>query len=115
MSQKRHTVDQIIAKLRPADVLLGKGTKVPELCKQLELPPAFSAKKISGTVYTKLGVAGGARVPPWTPRSDHPPRVDSVNPSERRSLPPLCLHRTISGRQASSPEPSTMVVCYWCT
>jgi hypothetical protein len=37
MSQKRHTVDQIIAKLRPADVLLGKGTKVPELCKQFEI------------------------------------------------------------------------------
>jgi len=37
MSQKRHTVDQIIAKLRRADVLLGKGTNVPELCKQLEI------------------------------------------------------------------------------
>ncbi len=35
MSQKRHTVDQIIAKLRRADVFLGKGTKVPEVCKQL--------------------------------------------------------------------------------
>ena len=37
MSQKRHTVDQIIAKLRRADVLLGKGMKVPEVCKQLEI------------------------------------------------------------------------------
>ena len=37
MSQKRHTVDQIIAKLRRADVLLGQGTNVPELCKQLEI------------------------------------------------------------------------------
>ena len=37
MSQKRHPVDQIIAKLRRADVLLGKGTNVPELCKQLEI------------------------------------------------------------------------------
>ena len=35
MSQKRHSVDQIIAKLRRADVLLGKDTKVPEICKQL--------------------------------------------------------------------------------
>lgn len=35
MKQKRHTVDQIITKLRHADVLLGKGTKVPEICKQL--------------------------------------------------------------------------------
>ena len=31
MPQKRHSVDQIIAKLRKADVLLGKGTKVPEV------------------------------------------------------------------------------------
>ena len=111
MSQKRHTVDQIIAKLRPADVLLGKGTKVPELCKQLELPPAFSAKQIPGTVYTKLGAAGGARVPPWLPRSDHLPRVDTVNPSERRSLLPLCLHRTISDRQVSSRSPGDH--CCW--
>ena len=37
MSQKQHTVDQIIAKLRRADVLLGQGTNVPELCKQLEI------------------------------------------------------------------------------
>ncbi len=33
MSQKRHNVDQIISKLRRADVELGKGTKVPEVCK----------------------------------------------------------------------------------
>ena len=37
MSQKRHTVDQIITKLRRTDVLLGKGVKVPEVCKQLEI------------------------------------------------------------------------------
>ncbi|MGE4606355.1 MAG: hypothetical protein AAEJ52_06410 [Myxococcota bacterium] len=55
MSQKRHSVDQIITKLRRADVLLGKDTKVPEICKQLKIaeqtakelgykpPPAKSA------------------------------------------------------------------------
>ena len=37
MPQKRHSVDQVIAKLRRADVLLGKGTKVPEVCKQIEI------------------------------------------------------------------------------
>ena len=37
MKKNRHTVDQIIAKLRRADVLLGKGMKVPEVCKQLEI------------------------------------------------------------------------------
>ena len=37
MKQKQHTVDQVIAKLRRADVHLGKGLKVPEICKQLEI------------------------------------------------------------------------------
>ena len=37
MSQKRHTIDQIISKLRRADVELGKGKKVPEVCKQLSI------------------------------------------------------------------------------
>ncbi len=33
--KKRHTAEQIVAKLRLADVELGKGLKVPEVCKQL--------------------------------------------------------------------------------
>jgi len=37
MKQNRHSVDQIIAKLRQADVELGKGKKVPEVCKVLEV------------------------------------------------------------------------------
>ena len=37
MKQKRHSVDQIISKLRKADVELGKGKKVPEVCKDLQI------------------------------------------------------------------------------
>ena len=37
MKQKRHTTDQIISKLRQADIELGKGKKVPEVCKLLEI------------------------------------------------------------------------------
>ena len=37
MPKKRHGVDQVIAKLRQADVGLGKGKKVPEVCKMLEI------------------------------------------------------------------------------
>ena len=37
MSQKRHNVDQIISKLRRADVELGKGKKIPEVCKIIEV------------------------------------------------------------------------------
>lgn len=31
----RHSAEQIVGKLRQADVELGKGLKVPEVCKQL--------------------------------------------------------------------------------
>ena len=37
MKSNRHTTEQIIAKLRRADVELGKGKKVPEVCKLLEI------------------------------------------------------------------------------
>jgi transposase-like protein len=37
MKHKRHSVDQIVSKLRKADVELGKGKKVPEVCKELEV------------------------------------------------------------------------------
>ena len=37
MPQKRDTVDQIVAKLRKADVELGKGNKVFQICKPLEV------------------------------------------------------------------------------
>ena len=33
--KKRNSAEQIVAKLRHADVDLGKGSKVPEVCKQL--------------------------------------------------------------------------------
>ena len=37
MKRTRHTTEQIIEKLRQADVLLGKGQQVPEVCKSLEI------------------------------------------------------------------------------
>ena len=37
MPKKRHGVEQIIPKLRQADVELGKGKKVPEICKTLNI------------------------------------------------------------------------------
>jgi len=33
--KKRHSAEQIVAKLRQADVALGRGLKVPAVCKQL--------------------------------------------------------------------------------
>jgi len=37
MKQKRHSVEQVIGKLRQADVELGKGKTVPEVCRTLEV------------------------------------------------------------------------------
>ena len=37
MPKRRHGVAQIIPKLRQADVELGKGKKVPEICKTLDI------------------------------------------------------------------------------
>ena len=37
MAQKRYGVDQIIPMLRRSDVELGKGKKVPEVCKLLDI------------------------------------------------------------------------------
>ncbi len=35
MAKKRHTAEQIISKLREAEVLLAKGTKMPQVCRKL--------------------------------------------------------------------------------
>ena len=35
--QKRYSGPQIVAKLRQADVLIGQGRTVPELCRELEI------------------------------------------------------------------------------
>ena len=37
MGQNRHGSDEIISKLRQADIELGKERKVPEVCKTLEI------------------------------------------------------------------------------
>ena len=35
MAKKRHTAEQIIARLREAEVLLAKGSKMPPVCRKL--------------------------------------------------------------------------------
>jgi putative transposase len=37
MNQQRHSVEQIIGKLRWADVELGQGKKMPDVCKALQI------------------------------------------------------------------------------
>jgi len=40
MKRRRHTLEQIIRKLREADRLLAEGHQVPEVCKHLEISEA---------------------------------------------------------------------------
>ena len=35
--KKRHSGPQIVAKLRQADVLIGQGKSVPEVCREIEV------------------------------------------------------------------------------
>ncbi len=35
MAKKRHSAEQIISKLREAEVLLAKGTNLPQVCRKL--------------------------------------------------------------------------------
>jgi transposase-like protein len=35
MAKKRHTGEQIISKLREAEILLSKGTKMPQVCRKI--------------------------------------------------------------------------------
>ena len=37
LMKKKHSGPQIVAKLRQADVLIGQGKSVPEVCKQIEV------------------------------------------------------------------------------
>jgi transposase-like protein len=37
MAKQRHTAEQIISKLREAEVELAKGLKVPQVCRRLEV------------------------------------------------------------------------------
>jgi hypothetical protein len=55
MPLKRHTVDQIVTKLRKADVELGKGKKVPEICKLLELTEQTARSSFLTTGGQRLG------------------------------------------------------------
>ena len=40
MKRRRHSLEQIVRKLREADRLLAEGREVPEVCKQLEISEA---------------------------------------------------------------------------
>ncbi len=54
MAKRRHTAEQIIAKLREAEVLLAKGTQMPQVCRKLGVtePTYYRWRKEYGGVRT---------------------------------------------------------------
>ncbi|MEM1355934.1 MAG: transposase [Planctomycetota bacterium] len=57
--KKRHSAEQIVAKLRQVDLELGKGLKVPEVCRLLE---------VSEQAYYRWRTKYGGMAPHWTLR-----------------------------------------------
>ncbi len=54
MPKRRHTPEQIINKLREAEVLLSKGMKIPEVCRKIEVTEQ--------TYYRWRKAYGGVRI-----------------------------------------------------
>ena len=54
MAKKRHTTEQIISKLREAEVELARGLKVPQVCRKLEVTEQ--------TYYRRRKEYGGLRM-----------------------------------------------------
>lgn len=87
MKQQRYTVDQIIPKLREADVDLDKGLKVPDVCKRIG-------------ITTRTGYRWRQKYGAWLPKWRR-----SSNISRRRMLVVRPWHSswgTIGGEKETS-------------
>lgn len=73
MSRKRHTAEQIISKLREAEVLLAKGTKIPQLLIACERPQ-IGQRTQCGTGW-RGAVHGDVAPGQRHPRSEAHPRL----------------------------------------
>ena len=70
MSQPRHTMDQIVAKLRRADVELGKGKTVPGACKVLGvLQYLFAVRGRPEHIRSRPTLRVGARGPEFVAKA----------------------------------------------
>ena len=64
MAKRRHTAEQIIAKLREAEILLAKGTQMPQVCRKLGVTEQtyYRWRKEYGGVHTKSSAQLALRV-----------------------------------------------------
>ena len=83
MPQKRYRPEEIIAKLRRADVLLGEGKKVPEVIKALGITEV--------TYYCWRKEYGGLKVS----RAKHLKELERENLRLRRAVSDLTLDKLI--------------------
>ena len=51
MSRKRHTPEQIISKLREAEVLLSQGQSVPAACKTIEVSEQMRDELLNREIF----------------------------------------------------------------
>ena len=72
MAQKRHRVDRIFSKLRRADVVLGKGKKVPEVCKLIGIAEQTYYRWHFGALFAR---PMGPLLPPCCSRKSNFPSV----------------------------------------
>ncbi len=98
MGTKRHTVEQIIPKLREAEVLLAKGTKMAQVCRKLEVTEQ--------TYYRWRKEYGGVR----TDQAKRFKEMEKENVRLKKLVADLSLDNAILKRrptQTSEPAPQT--------
>ncbi len=83
MSKKRFSAEQIISKLREAEVLQAKGQQMPEICRQLEITEQ--------TYYRWRKEYGGLRVD----QAKHLKEVEAENARLRKVIAELTIDNSI--------------------
>ncbi len=71
MSKKRHTPEQIISRLREAEVLLSQGQSVPAACKRIEVSEQTYyrwRKEWGGLRLDQARALQGTRAREWPPQ-----------------------------------------------
>ena len=91
MAKKRHATEQVISKLREAEVELAKGLKVPQVCKKLEVTEQ--------TYYRWRKKYGGLRMDQATRLKD----LERENARLKKLLAEAELDKAIL-REAASPN-----------
>ena len=105
MSRKRHTPEQIIGKLREAEILLSQEQTVPEACKQIEVSEQMRDELLNRELFDTLEEAK-VLVERWRHEYNHirphsalgyrPPAPETIEPMPP-GFAPLCPPALASG------------------